>query len=98
QAWPYITPACRQALDNRSAGKDRQVRWVTTDASSPAPITRPHPVGSVPARDPGNPSQSAAAAPAPTTQATAAMPDWAKQMPTTQHAPHAADDARAAQT
>jgi len=86
QAWPYVTPACRQALDNRSAGKDRQVRVVTTDTNSPATITTPHPVGSVPARDPGNPSQSAAAAPAPTTQATAAMADRAKQMPTTQNA------------
>ena len=85
QAWPYITPACRQALDNRSAGKDRQVRVVTTDTNSPATITTPRPVGSPPARDSGKPSQSAAAA-APATHATTAVPDWAKQMPTTQNA------------
>jgi hypothetical protein len=74
QAWPYITPECRQRKIETSigSGANRQVRVITTDGtaptiiSSPVPIIEPKTAKVSPKVDPvkTQPAQQAASAPA----------------------------------
>lgn len=95
QAWPYVTPECRQQVSGGASG-NRQVRVVTTDANAPSVIASPVPVISPPAKRP-QPVQQATQSPpddAQNTASQATLPRWAQNQPRGQVAPAVTSEQR----